>query len=120
MNFSSSNHNLNNDTFNSTIFTNITKQICTCTAMSILIIVLFIISPLSNFFKTSICMKILALIIIGYTIYLNIQQINLLKNATLLQNSEHIESQLNMNIMCSYVFTIFIGLLFIFIIKSFF
>ena len=58
MNFS------NNTTFNSTIFTNVTKQICMCTATSILIIVLFIISPLSNFFNTSIFMKIIALIII--------------------------------------------------------
>ena len=33
--------------------------------------------------------------------------------------SEQVKSQLNMNILCSYIFTTFIGLLIIFLIKSF-
>lgn len=110
----------NNTDFNLTVFTDITKNICTCSAVSIFIIVLFIISPLSNFFKTSAFMKIIALIIIGYTIYLNCKQINLLRNASLTNIKENIKSQLNMNIICSYVFTLFLGLLFIFVTKSFF
>lgn len=109
-----------NKSFNLTIFTDVTKNVCMCTAISISIIILFIISPLSYFFKTSLCMKILALIILGYTIYLNNEQTNLLKNANSNIHSEQLKSQLNMNIICSYVFTIFIGLLFIFVIKSFF
>jgi len=110
----------NSNTFNLTIFTDVTKKICLCSATSIFIIVLFIITPLSNFFKTSLFMKIIALIIMGYTIYLNTQQTNLLRNANVSSSSEQVKSQLNMNIICSYVFTIFIGLLFIFVIKSFF
>jgi capsular polysaccharide biosynthesis protein len=82
--------------------------------------VLFIISPLNNFFKTSLFMKIIALIILTYTLYLNTQQTNLLKSASLSVKSEKVMSQLNMNIICSYVFTLFIGLLIIFVIKSFF
>lgn len=109
-----------NKSFNLTIFTDVTKNICTCSAISISIIVLFIVSPLSNFFKTSLFMKIIALIILTYTIYLNTQQTNLLRLASSSVNSEKIKSQLNMNIICSYVFTIFIGLLIIFVIKSFF
>ena len=109
-----------NKSFNLTIFTDITKNVCTCSAISISIIVLFIISPLSNFFKTSLFMKIIALIILSYTIYLNTQQTNLLKSASSSVKSENIKSQLNMNIICSYVFTVFIGLLIIFVIKSFF
>ena len=105
--------------FNLTIFTDVTKQICICSASSIFIIVLFIISPLSNLFKTSLFMKMMALIIMIYTIYLNNKQTNLLKVASLSANTESIKSQLNMNIICSYVFTIFIGLLIIFVIKSF-
>jgi capsular polysaccharide biosynthesis protein len=65
-------------------------------------------------------MKIIALIILSYTMYLNTQQTNLLKTAGASVNSEKVKSQLNMNIICSYVFTIFIGLLIIFVIKSFF
>ena len=106
--------------FNLMIFTDSTKKVCMCSATSIFIIVLFIISPLSNLFKTSLFMKLIALILLIYTIYLNNHQTNLLRNASQSNNSDKIKSQLNMNIICSYIFSIFIGLLFIFIIKSFF
>jgi len=106
--------------FNLTIFTDITKKICMCSALSIFLILLFIISPLSNYFKTSMFMKTVALILFIYIIYLNNQQTNLLHSASMSSNSEEVKSQLNMNIICSYVFTIFIGLLVIFVIKSFF
>jgi hypothetical protein len=109
-----------NSAFNLSIFTDITKNICMCSAVSIAIIVFFILSPLSNFFKTSLFMKIIALIILVYTIYLNTKQTNLLRNASVSSVAEQVKSQLNINIICSYVFTIFIGLLIIFIIKSFF
>jgi hypothetical protein len=105
--------------FNLLIFTDSTKKICTCSAISIFLIILFIISPLSNFFITSTLMKIITLIILAYTIYLNIIQTNYLKNATNVVNSDIILSQLNTNIMCSYIFTLFLGLLGIFVVKSF-
>lgn len=107
-------------TFNLSIFTDITKNICMCSAVSIVIIILFIVSPLSNFFKTSLFMKIVALIILSYTIYLNIKQTNLLRGASVKSITEQVKSQLNVNIICSYIFTIFIGLLIIFVIKSLF
>ena len=109
-----------NRPFNLMIFTDETKKICICSATSIFLIVLFVISPLSNFFTTSLVMKILILAILIYTIYLNNNQTNLLRNATSVINSENVKSQLNMNIICSYVFTLFIGLLVLFVIKSFF
>jgi hypothetical protein len=106
--------------FNLMIFTDSTKKVCMCSATSIFIIVLFIISPLSNLFKTSLFMKLIALILLIYTIYLNNHQTNLLRNASQANNSDKIKSQLNMNILCSYVFTLFLGLLVIFLFKSFF
>jgi len=106
--------------FNLTIFTNETKKICMCSASSIFIIFLFVISPLSNFFKTSLFMKIIALILLVYTLYLNNHQTNLLRNASQNAKSEQVKSQLNINIICSYIFTLFIGLLAIFVLKSFF
>jgi hypothetical protein len=109
-----------NTPFNLMIFTDETKKICLCSATSIFLIVLFIISPLSNFFTTSLLMKIIILLILVYTIYLNNKQTNQLREANLIINSEKLKSQLNLNIMCSYIFTIFIGLLVIFVIKSFF
>ena len=105
--------------FNLMIFTDGTKKVCMCSATSIFIIVLFIISPLSNFFKTSFFMKLISLLLLFYTIYLNNIQINSLRNAILNVNAPQIKSQLNMNLLCSYIFTLFIGLLIIFVIKSF-
>jgi len=106
--------------FNLMIFTNETKKVCLCSATSIFLIVLFIISPLSNFFTTSLLMKIVILLILVYTIYLNNKQTHSLRQASSFINSEKLKSQLNLNIICSYVFTVFIGLLIIFVIKSFF
>ena len=101
-------------------FTDDTKKICSCSAISIFLIIAFVISPLSNFIVASTIMKLVILIILGYTIYLNNKQTNLLKLANNTISSEQLKSQLNINILCSYVFTFFIGLLIIFIIKSFF
>ena len=100
--------------------TDITKKACLCSFVSIILIVLFIISPLNTFVITSSFMKIIILIILGYTIYLNNYQTNIL---SLTNNSElpfEIQSQLGTNIICSYVFTLFLAILFIFVIKSFF
>jgi hypothetical protein len=105
--------------FNLMIFTDETKKVCLCSATSIFLIVLFIISPLSSFFMTSLIVKIIILLVLIYTIYLNNKQTNLLREANLIINSEKLKSQLNLNIICSYVFTIFLGLLIIFVIKSF-
>ena len=97
-----------------------TKTICLCSLTSIIIVILFIISPLSNLFKTSLFMKMFALIILAYTIYLNLIQTNNLKGVTSTNKPEHITAQINTNIICSYIFTIFLVILFISIIKSFF
>ena len=105
--------------FNLIIFTDSTKKICTCSAISIFLIILFIISPLSNFVMTSMLIKIIILIILAYTIYLNIIQTNYLRSATNVVNSENVMSQLNTNILCSYIFTLFLGLMGIFVIRSF-
>jgi hypothetical protein len=106
--------------FNLTIFTDDTKKVCICSASSIIIIILFIITPLSNFFRTSFFMKIISLIILIYTLYLNNKQTNLLRNINTERSSKEVNSQINMNIICSYVFSVFILLLFIFVFKSFF
>lgn len=107
-----------NQPFNVKIFTEDTKNICMCTATSIVIIILFIISPLSNFFKTSFFMKSIAIILMVYILMLNYTQTNILRGASAVSESESIRSQLDTNIMCSYVFTFFIGLLTIFTFKS--
>jgi hypothetical protein len=100
--------------------TDVTKKVCLCSFVSIVLIALFIISPLSSFVITSSFMKILVLIILGYTIYLNSHQSNILSLSKNSSQSFEIQSQLSTNIICSYVFTLFLGILLIFVIKSFF
>ena len=109
-----------NEHFSLHTFTDITKKVCTCSAISIFLIVLFIISPLSSFYLTSIFMRIVILLLLAYTIYLNSQQTDYLRNASQMKLTNEVNSQLNINIVCSYVFTLFIGLLIIFVLKSFF
>ena len=109
-----------NEHFSLNTFTETTKKVCTCSAISIFLIVLFIISPLSRFFITSIFMRIIILLLLAYTLYLNSQQTEYLRNASSKKISNEIASQLNINIICSYIFTLFIGLLIIFVLKSFF
>jgi hypothetical protein len=106
--------------FSINAFTETTKKVCSCSAISIFLIVLFIISPLNKYFFTSLMMKLVILMILIYTVYLNNKQTNLLTNANNLTSSKNIKSQLSVNIICSYIFTLFIGLLIIFVIKSFF
>ena len=100
--------------------TDVTKKVCLCSFVSIVLIVLFIISPLNSFLLTSSLMKILILIILGYTIYLNSHQSNMLSLSKNSSQTPEIQSQLSTNIICSYIFTLFLGILFIFVIRSFF
>ena len=103
----------------STLFTDSTKQFCLVTFVSILLILVFVISPISNYNKTSLFMKIIILILLSYAFYLSILQTNQMRKSY--NNSKEIEikNQLNMNIICSYIFLLFIGLLIIFVIKTF-
>ena len=109
-----------NEHFSIMAFKDTTKKVCTCSALSIFLIVLFIISPLSNLIIVSTLMKFAILLLLLYTIMLNIKQTNYLKTANQMQISREVNNQLTINIMCSYIFTLFIGLLIIFVIKSFF
>ena len=102
------------------IFTDSTKKICMCTAASVFLILLFVLSPLSNIFLVSPLMKILATAALVYAIYLNNHQIGLLSAAKGSASSPQIISQLNINLICSYTFTVFIGLLAFYTLKSLF
>jgi hypothetical protein len=97
-----------------------TKNICICCFISVFLIILFVISPLRKFYKTTIIMKLIIISILSYTFYLNIIQSNQMKISYNNSKSQEITNQLNMNIICSYIFTFFIGLLIIYIIKCLF
>ena len=96
----------------------ISKKIFYCTFISILLIILI---PLSNLGFMSFFIKIFILLILGYTLLLNISQIKALNiYSSNNKSSSQITSQVNINLVGSYIFTIFLILLFFFVIKSVF
>lgn len=98
---------------------NLTKSIFLYSLVSIILIIIFIISPI-NLFLISPLMKIIIVFILGYTFYLNIKQIGILQNTIKQTNDTEITSQINTNIFTSYVFSLFIFLLIIFVIRRLF
>ena len=97
-----------------------TKKACSCSAISIFFIILFILTPLSQFILTSIIVKFVIICLLIYTIYLNYEQGNYMKILSQNSQSNEVQSQINMNIICNYVFSLFIGLIILFVLRTFF
>jgi len=103
------------------LFNDKTKYICNCIFIAIFLILVFVISPFNKFSNISIAVRVIILLLLGYSIYLNLQQTQLMNNVNKENNfSSNFKSQLNLNIIGGYVFSFFILLLFFFILKSFF
>ena len=86
--------------------------------ISMMLIIVFVISPLNKITILSLIMKIIILILLAYTGYLCNAQITLMKNSNNETQSPTIQNQLSANILGEYVFILFLGLLFIFVLKS--
>lgn len=90
------------------------KTICLCTTSAVLLILLFIISPLKNFIFSSIVGRVAILAILGYAILRNSQITYGLYNIT----SSNVPK--GTNLICSGFFSIFIIILFLSVLKTFF
>jgi hypothetical protein len=96
----------------------ITKKICLFSFISIILIILFILSPLQHWIGISFFVKIIVLFLLGYTIFLSLLQSNVLKTYFLNNSSSSLNSPININLLFSYVFTLFLGILFLFILRN--
>lgn len=97
-----------------------TQSVCLCLSISIFLIVLFILSPLSKFLLTSIFGKVIILLLLGFTMFYNVKQTNKFAddfNVSLLSGKW---DSIKTNVVCSYVFTIFILILFVSVLKCLF
>jgi len=96
-----------------------TKNICTCIVVSIFLILLFIISPLSQFIVASFFGKGLILAILIFALYKNVLVTN-----NFSQNIGGLFSEgwndSKTNILCSYGFSIFIIILFFSVVNRLF
>ncbi len=87
-----------------------TKTICLCTITSIVLIVMFVLSPLRHYLKTSLFMKLITIGVLAYTVYLSVLQINVL-NANSNSDSKELVNQVNLNMYSNYVFIAFLVIL---------
>ena len=114
------NENTGNISLSSILLNDNTKNACMFLFVAIFIVFLFVISPLKNFIFTSVVMRLIAILMLIYTIYLNIILTNSLRVATTLDTAQNVKSQLNTNIMLSYILIFLMAVSVLFILKSFF
>ena len=97
-----------------------TQRICLCSIISIMLILLFIISPINKWFMTSMFGKLVILILLGYTIFYNIQLTNKFSSQTGVYLANGNWSPIKISIICSNIFSVFLGILILIVMQSFF
>lgn len=96
------------------------QHICICSSVSIVLILLFIVSPLNQFFMTSIFGKTMILILLGYTLYYNIQLTNKISKDLNVYLLDSLWSPVKSNIICSWIFSLFLIVLILSIVRILF
>ena len=102
------------------IYTEKSKNICLYTAVSLLLILLFVVSPINQFAMVSLIGKIGILFILAYTLYSNYILTRDFNTNTKTSFTKGKWSSQKTNIICSYIFSFFILLLFLSIIRTLF
>lgn len=93
------------------------KTTCTYTIISFVLIFIFILSPIKNFFFYSLFGKITILLVLGYAISKNIK--NTFDFSKVTMNEEVITIK-NTNLMCGAIFSVFLLVLFLTVLRSLF
>ena len=103
-------------------FTKSTQNVCICVGLSMLFILIFMMSPLNSFMLSSIFGKVIILTLLGYTLYYNTTQTNKFsKNFNVnIWNQNETWKQIKTNIICSYIFSLFLLVLIISVIRKIF
>jgi len=107
-------------------YLNSTKNSSICISIAIVLIILFFMTPLSKFLLVSTVGKIVAVLILSYAFIINTlsaYDVSKKLDVSLFSDSNFASSEtsnIKTNIICSYIFSLFIGLLTIFVMKSFF
>jgi hypothetical protein len=101
-------------------FSNATQNICMCLGVSVILIILFMFSPLNSFFISSIFGKVIILTLLGYTLYYNLQQTNKFVNNFNINiwNENSGWNPLKTNVLCSYIFSAFLLVLILSVIRK--
>lgn len=95
-----------------------TQNVCMCLGISIFLIILFMMTPLNSFMLSSIFGKVVITALLGYTIYYNISQTNKFsKNFNISLTSGNWD-ELKTNITCSYIFSLFLLVLLLSVLRK--
>jgi len=97
-----------------------TQNVCLYLAVSALLIIVFILSPLNEHFISSIFGKLIILGLLLYMMFYNIQQTTQFTNNFNITFLELNWNPVKSNIVCSYIFSLFIFLLLLTVIRTFF
>jgi len=102
-------------------FAKTTQNVCLSIGITILLIIIFMMTPLNNFLLSSILAKIVILILLGYTIYYNIKQTQRFSNQfnISVSSSDNGRNIVKTNVLCSYIFSVFLVILFLSVLRTF-
>lgn len=103
-------------------FSKSTQNVCMCLGLSMFFILLFMMTPLNSFMLSSIFGKVIILTLLGYTLYYNTRQTNKFVNNFNINiwNEPFTGNPLKTNVICSYVFSVFLLVLILSIIRKIF
>jgi hypothetical protein len=101
-------------------FAKSTQNVCMCLGISIFFVILFMMTPLNSFLLSSIFGKVIILTLLGYTLYYNISQTNKFSNNFNISLTGGNWDVLKTNIVCSYVFSLFLLVLMVSVIRKIF
>lgn len=96
-----------------------TKNICIYCLLSLVLIIIFMFTPLRNYSYLGLLVKAIICFILAYCFYLNTIQIKNLVNSKSSNNSALYKRYLNANVFFSSIFSIFMFVLLCFVLKSF-
>lgn len=89
-------------------FSKATQNVRMCIGFSVILILLFMMTPLNTFMLSSIFGKVIIITLLGYTLYYNNVQTNKFVknfNVTILNDNSNWDA-LTTNVLCSYVFSV--------------
>jgi len=101
-------------------FSKASQNVCICLGVSVIFIILFMLTPLNTFILSSIFGKVIILILLGYTLYYNTQQTNKFITNFNVNIWNEDWGPFKTNILCSYIFSLFLLGLIISVVKTFF
>ena len=97
-----------------------TQNVCLCISISAFLILLFIMTPLNSFLLSSIFGKVIILTLLGYTIFYNVTKTNKFAKNFDIDFTSGEWGPIKTNIACSYVFTGFLLVLMLSVIRQIF